>query len=378
VIAAALLFGFGCQSATSTLGSTDSDADGDADADADADADGDADTDVDSDADTDADTDADGDADTDADVDAGGGDTETELFSAAGCSDGTREGFNSLPDFPLIAGCGGAWDIPGIFDMPVSCERQSGNDGLNPLGEGCTVSDLCAEGWHVCYGKDDVLARNDGGCLGVMTGAEDPVFFTTQMSSTGAFLCDTSAEATNDLFGCGNLGCDYSSNEEAVELCYPLIMSSHDYCKGLRNDLGCGNWCNHLGKYPELENSWSCGSDGSLEALNVVKTGFDSQGGVLCCVDRPSSRDKENGRCGTSFFAARFSPRGSPAGARARARSRTTTAATRTRMPTPTPTPTPIRTRTPTPPGTPRTTPRTPTPGASRTISRSPTCRCAS
>jgi hypothetical protein len=118
-----------------------------------------------------------------------------------------------------------------------------------------------------------------------MDGAEDPVFFTTQMSSTGAFECATGETATNDLFGCGNLGCDFSSNPTAAELCAPLIMSSHDLCKGLRNDLSCGDWCNHLGKYPTLTNSWTCGSDTTLEALNVTKTGFTDQGGVLCCID---------------------------------------------------------------------------------------------
>ena len=36
---------------------------------------------------------------------------------------------------------------------------------------------------------------------------------------------------------------------------------------------GCGDWCNHLGKYPALENSWYCGTSTTEEALNVVKTG---------------------------------------------------------------------------------------------------------
>jgi hypothetical protein len=290
-LAAMVLVGTGCSGGSTTRSGTDSDADTDTDADADTDtdADADADTDTDTDADADTDTDTDTDADTDTDTDA---DTDTDTdadtdpgFDTAGCSDGSREGFDSIFDFPFIAGCDGAWDQPGIFDMAVSCDRQAGNDGANPLGEGCTVSDLCAVGWHVCYGKDDVLARNPDGCEGVMTGATSPVFFTTQMSSTGAFLCDTSAAAANDLFGCGDLGCDYSGNPDAVTLCYPLTMSSHDLCKGLRNDGGCGDWCNHLGFYPELENSWYCGTDTTTEALNVVKTGFGSQGGVLCCAD---------------------------------------------------------------------------------------------
>ena len=209
----------------------------------------------------------------------------------AGCADGSREGFADTKLFAAIAACGGAWDQAGIFNMPVKCNREAGNDGKNAPGIGCTVSDLCAQGWHVCYGKDDVVYRNGDGCLGVLNGVGttngklNPVFFTSQMSSTGAFECKSGADASNDLFGCGNLGCDFTGNATVKALCAPLSMSSHDQCKGLRNDLGCGDWCNHLGKYPGLPNSWNCGSDTTKEALNVKKTNADQQGGVLCCLD---------------------------------------------------------------------------------------------
>ncbi|MFO0760117.1 MAG: hypothetical protein U0359_26785 [Byssovorax sp.] len=202
-----------------------------------------------------------------------------------GCADGTREGFGDLVKFKTIAACDGAWDQPGIFNRPAMCGRKAGNTGQNADGVGCTVTDLCAEGWHVCFGRDDVLFRNPAGCEGVMNGAVSPVFFTTQMSSTGAFECSTQADATNDLFGCGDLGCDFTSNPTVQMLCAPLVRSSHDLCKGLRNDLNCGDWCNHLGKYPQLPNAWACGNDGANEALNVTKTHADQQGGVLCCLD---------------------------------------------------------------------------------------------
>lgn len=202
-----------------------------------------------------------------------------------GCADATREGFTDYGQFKYIAACGGAWDQPGIFNMPATCNYQAGNSGLNPAGTGCTVSDLCAPGWHVCFGRDDVVLKNPGGCAGVMDGAVSPVFFTTQMSSTGAFNCAAAANAANDLFGCGDLGCDFTSNATVQALCAPLVMSSHDQCKGLRNDLACGDWCNHLGKYPNLSNAWACGADTTAEALNVTKSAPDQQGGVLCCID---------------------------------------------------------------------------------------------
>jgi len=205
--------------------------------------------------------------------------------AVVGCADGSREGFSDLKLFPSLAACGGAWDQPGIFAMPTKCDRAAGNDGKNAAGIGCTVSDLCTVGWHVCTGKADVVGHNPAGCEGVMTGAASPVFFTSQMSSTGAFECKSGADATNDLFGCGNLGCDYSSNVTVKAMCAPLSMSSQDLCKGLRNDLGGPAWCNHLGKYPGLPNSWDCGTDATKEAVNVKKTHAEQQGGVLCCLD---------------------------------------------------------------------------------------------
>ena len=147
--------------------------------------------------------------------------------------------------------------------MPVLCNREAGNDGLNAAGAGCTVSDLCAEGWHVCRGKDDVISRNphggaiEEGCAGVMDGAASPVFFTTQMSSTGAFECASGVDATNDLFGCGNLG----TTPDAAT-CNPLNRSS-------------GNLCGGLGA------PWSCPTlNGGLdETQRVVKTGSAGGGG---------------------------------------------------------------------------------------------------
>lgn len=233
--------------------------------------------------DTAADSVADADPDTNAAADTyTDPDTGPPPVSSVGCADGTREGFADLTQFPAIAACGGAWDVPGIFAMPVSCDRAAGNTGTNADGVGCTVTDLCAEGWGVCLGRAKVL-QSAGGCDGALVGATGPVFFTTQMSSTGAFECASGPTATNDLFGCGNLGCDFTSNATVANLCAPLVLSSHDLCKGLRNDLGCGDWCNHLGKYPGLPNAWSCGSDGSNEALNVKKSHPEQQGGVLCC-----------------------------------------------------------------------------------------------
>ena len=238
-----------------------------------------------------------------------------------GCSDGTREGFLNVADYQLIAACGGAWDVPGIHNEEPGCDRQSGNTGVNPQGTGCTVTDLCSKGWHVCLGKDDVLYRSPLGCVDIMKGAESPAFFLVRTSSTGAFNCapDTIGDPTsiNDIFGCGDLGCP--ANEAS---CEPLQLGSHDHCKSLKlmggctcsfkgelpagdpnyvdGDFenvvcspmsgGCG-WCKTLNYFNKLlganhQNAWDCGTNGTQEAINVIKTEPYTQGGVLCCMDQ--------------------------------------------------------------------------------------------
>ena len=228
--------------------------------------------------------------------------------SCFGCSDITREGFLSTSDYPLIAACGGAWNIPGIHNETPACNREAGNTGLNAEGTGCNVTDLCSEGWHVCLGKNDVLYRSPLGCTEIMDGAPSPAFFLTRTSSTGAFNCspDTIGSPTtvNDIFGCGDLGCPPNG-----ATCYPLTQASHDGCKSLNNkptesctcafqgpDVvctptsgGCG-WCSPLDYFNVLlgvyhPDAWDCGGSNSSEANLVVKTHPEQQGGVLCCRD---------------------------------------------------------------------------------------------
>jgi hypothetical protein len=234
-----------------------------------------------------------------------------------GCADGTREGFLNYIKFPKIAACGGAWSVKGVHNVTPACSRAAGNDGTNKAGTGCNVTDLCASGWHVCFGKVDVLSRNALGCVNIMDGAKSPAFFLARTSSTGAFDCSQDSTlfggpgTSNDIFGCGDLGCPMvqgtcatgtdncdplkdcktcptgykclNGSSCTAGTCYPLTTGSHDLCKGLRNDGGCGSWCNHLGKYTSLSNTWDCGTDTTQEANNVIKDDPDTQGGVLCC-----------------------------------------------------------------------------------------------
>lgn len=232
-----------------------------------------------------------------------------------GCSDGTREGFVDLIRFNNLAACGGAWSVPGIHHNVPACGRESGNTGTNKAGTGCNLEDLCAEGWHVCLGRGDVMTRSDYGCDGILDGVnqKEPALFITRTSSTGNLQCDPDTVGVplnmNDIFGCGNFGC-YATGGN----CDPLKLSSHNLCSALRNNCGCkrngdgsvtcpnrssGDACygggvgHSLDYFAALNNTsyapaWDCGNDssGTQEARDIVKSIPDQQGGVMCCKDQ--------------------------------------------------------------------------------------------
>ncbi len=219
-----------------------------------------------------------------------------------GCADGGREGFTDAVTYQHIAGCSGAWTIPGIHTenpgiapacpgMPTTdttvpaCERQAGNQGENPPGIGCNVADLCAAGWHVCESAAEVAESSPDGCAGAAGEADVPVFFATRQSSNGCGVCATgtstspqcnsatcvagclqTASTSNDVFGCGNIGAGASP-----AYCGPLDRFSNNLCGSLP-------W------------AWSCNlpisaDDGGLcEAYAVTKSDV-RYGGVLCCRD---------------------------------------------------------------------------------------------
>lgn len=178
--------------------------------------------------------------------------------SAIGCADGQREGFVDLATYPNIAACAGGWTTPGVLgNVAPSCGLQGGDDGPNPPGIGCAVSDLCAAGWHVCSSKGDVAAKSPSGCMGVAVPNAPAAFFVTAQSGSGAGLCD--GNGANDLFGCGTIGIPPSAT------CAPLDRFSNDLCMA-------------------LVAPWTCGTDNTAEAANVTKPGADA-GGALCCRD---------------------------------------------------------------------------------------------
>lgn len=172
-----------------------------------------------------------------------------------GCADGEREAFEDEVALPDIAGCAGAWDVPGVVVNVPYCDRQAGDDMFDPLGAGCSVEDLCAEGWHVCVDRIEVMDQGIASCNDHAFGGS---FFATRQSGNGSDTCANNG--VNDVFGCGDT------------IGHPLIVG----CAPLNRSTG--NGC------IELPDPWACATSLSQEAEFIIKPGIE-YGGVICCRD---------------------------------------------------------------------------------------------
>jgi len=197
----------------------------------------------------------------------------------AGCADGTRDAFFDTVRYEVIAACAGGFSNAGLSraESPT-CDRGAGDDGPNPTGRGCSATDLCAPGWHVCVSAADVTMHSPDGCVGVAD-ADPRSFFATRQTGPGCGHCATGTDTscgsndcrvgcaqtdrtTNDIFGCGDLG----AVPQAAS-CGVLNRFSNNLCGGLGAP-------------------WRCDGDpdGLRESDLVVKPG-PAGGGVLCCLD---------------------------------------------------------------------------------------------
>lgn len=183
---------------------------------------------------------------------------------AVGCADGTREGFIDLRGWRNIAGCAGGFEVPGLLDPAArspQCDRAAGDTGMNPTGAGCSVTDLCAEGWHVCAGPEEVARLSPTDCESAAD-SEHEQFFLVRSGASPQGVCGPDPTAANDLHGCGSLG------QPEAESCQPL-----------ERRLSFADCLASMG-------AWQCGGpdDPHREATVVSKPGA-AQGGALCCRD---------------------------------------------------------------------------------------------
>jgi len=226
-----------------------------------------------------------------------------------GCSDGTREGFLDVSSYPNIAGCGGAWTVPGIsrFHPAVApacpnlkpedtskprCGRLGGNQGTNSKGSGCTVEDICSVGWHVCLDYQDVnLNTQNKGCQDTGSNVVGDYLFLSRQSSNGcgncaegtsvgsecnsvscSLGCLQSESVSNDVFGCGN----YGSSVTGGYNCPPFNYFSYNLCSSIKTTSS------------GASTGWFCAPPedpiGYCETYTIVNSN-PSNGGVLCCKD---------------------------------------------------------------------------------------------
>src|SRR5262245_43793563 len=106
-----------------------------------------------------------------------------------GCADGTREAYVDEQAFPDVAGCSGGFQVPGVTtpeSQAPQCDRMAGNDGSNAVGSGCSVADLCAEGWRVCESADDLgMSSSTGRCPGPEESERPIVAFRSRWARSG-------------------------------------------------------------------------------------------------------------------------------------------------------------------------------------------------
>lgn len=77
-----------------------------------------------------------------------------ECVSVSGCSDGTREAFSPVSEWPRLAGCTAKWPRASLRDV------KTGAPCGFELGACAVPADACGDGWHVCasppYGPTEI------------------------------------------------------------------------------------------------------------------------------------------------------------------------------------------------------------------------------
>ncbi len=209
-----------------------------------------------------------------------------------GCADGEREGFLDEQAYPHIAGCSGAWDVPGITPDSVeqTCGGKGGDDGDFSEGTGCSAPDLCANDWHICVTWAEVAEKSPTGCAGSVPpdAKSKSLFFAMRQPSETGSVCGDWGDGLNDVFGCGNLGAGLPEDKNCGPLDRVLASTQPNSCGFNEAEPNLGPWeCmggddSHLneGKLVTKKGcpATSCSYDGD-------PIGSSDKGGVLCCRD---------------------------------------------------------------------------------------------
>jgi hypothetical protein len=209
-----------------------------------------------------------------------------------GCSDGTREGFLDLDQYPHIAACSGAWDQPGITPEGIeqTCAGQAGNDGAKKEGKGCSTPDLCAAGWHACITYKEVAEKSPTGCAGATPpdAKNKSLFFAVRQPSYLGSVCGDWGDGFNDVFGCGNLGAGLGDDKDCGPLDRVLASTSPNSCGFNEAEPPHGPWeCmgpddSHLNEGALVTKKECTGGSCQYDGDPI---GSSDKGGILCCRD---------------------------------------------------------------------------------------------
>lgn len=220
--------------------------------------------------------------------------TYPDVEPDVGCADGTREGFLDEETYTHIAGCSGAWELPGITPDSVeqTCGGQGGNDGPNPGGTGCSSPDLCADGWHICITYLEVAKNSATGCAGSTPpdAKSKSLFFAMRQPSETGSVCGDWGDGFNDVFGCGNLGAGLGPDKKCGPLDRVLASTQPNSCGFNEAEPGHGPWeCmgddqSHLNE-GALVTKKACQDDSCSYDGDPI--GSSDKGGVLCCRGGP-------------------------------------------------------------------------------------------
>ncbi len=200
-----------------------------------------------------------------------------------GCADGQRDAFTDKATFPNIAGCAGAWTVPGVFPYSprtskVAACATNGDDKEAPgPGTDCSAGDLCAPGWHICKGGE-IGPRTGGKNCAAMPAAEVATgFYTASISGPGCFVCAAINGAITDPVQCTSNSCKVGCHERD-DLTNDLFGCGNSSVKNANCEanVSSGNVCNAVDT-----SVWKCPDD-TKEGIVVTKIG-SKNGGVLCC-----------------------------------------------------------------------------------------------
>ena len=209
-----------------------------------------------------------------------------------GCADGEREGFLDEEVYPHIAGCSGAWDVPGITPDSVkqTCGGKGGDDGELSQGTGCSAPDLCADGWHICVTWAKVAEKSPTGCAGSVPpdAKSKSLFFAMRQPSETGSVCGDWGDGFNDVFGCGNLGAGLPEDKKCGPLDRVLASTQPNSCGFNEAEPNLGPWeCmggqdSHLNEGKLVTKKGCAGTSCSYDGDPI---GNSHKGGVLCCRD---------------------------------------------------------------------------------------------